>query len=332
MEGKISWKWPCCCGCLAVMMFILVFVMAGVSIGLQNARGDLGASFFVRAHSLHAGETFLLPSSISTFCEELDLRNDRVSASTLYLLTEEPELSVSNNFTAREYNEYQLSPKQYEYFDSNFHPGSTLSMNYCIQTADRPINFYVIKGGSVLQLWLANPDSRHSMKNVTIANSCVNGFQNFHYTFTGTTDFYGLAFYNPGTTPGQFTAHLQFNRIEYGTPDGIIADSCSVGTGPGQSHFCRIPVPLGIGSRAMIAVGIENQGSSSLYWKCTARQWVYGIILCIPLFLAVVIASTAGIMLACQCIRRSRDITPETLSAPSAGELAHFYPSEAILN
>ena len=148
------------------------------------------------------------------------------------------------------------------------------------------------------------------MENVTIANSCVSGFPNFHYTFTGTTDFYGFAFYNPGTTTGRFTAHLQFNRIEYGTPDGIISDSCSVGTGPGQSHFCQIPVPLGIGSRAMIAVGIENQGSSSLYWKCTARQQVYSIILCIPPFLAVVIASTAGIIcivLACQCIKRSRE-------------------------
>lgn len=228
------------------------------------------------------GDTRIISYSPS-FCEGLTLSGD--ADATLYLLEKQPLLSdPTNQLTATAPS--PIRADTYEYLYYYLHPNSKVNFTYCISGDGKSLSFDLIKGSDNFNDWKDDGDSSHSKTHFNIENLCSQGMDNrsFPSNFFTSGDTYYFAFDNlDNSRDVTLMGTLVFNRTEY-LPQAV-KNSCSI-----MGGSCSVSIPLNSDYVAMVKVGNSSAGAEdniSISWSCTARVWLYVVVVLVPLIFVV---------------------------------------------
>ena len=285
-------------------MCVLVTVIIGLSVSLSVRYNDNGD----RDNLFAPGDTRIIGYS-SSFCEGLTLSGD--NSATLYLLNATPPLSgPTHKLEVRA--PHLIRFDSYEYLFYYLHSGSKMSMTYCIEdgSAGKSLSFFLIKGSSNFDSWKDDGNSIHAIKYFTISNTCPSTLPPLTFT-ASSEDSYYFAFDNINSPDVTLQGTLTFNRTEY-LPDKVrIHNSCEI-----QGNSCTLPIPYNSGYIAMVRIGesnVEPDANVSYNWSCSARVWLYVIIVVIPILFIVVVSLTLCVL----CIYCARKRSKAYSSLPT---------------
>lgn len=289
---------------VGAFVIVTLLIVLSVSFSIRYKDHDESNNLFA------PGDTRIISYS-SRFCEGLTL--SAYHHTTLYLLKKTPPLSGPTNKLTAEPPAIPADTYRYLYY--YLHPNSNLNMMYCIESG-KSVSFDLIKGKENFDSWKDDGDKYHSIRHVSITNTCPTS-RSFAYRFMS-GDTYYFAFDNTNRNGEvNLQAKLVFNRTEYLPNEVTVKDSCTISS----SGSCTVSVPYNSDYIAMIEVGEDGAGAEdniAISWSCNARVWLYVVIVLVPLFFVVF----AMLTLCAVCIfyARHRSKNYSTLPAEATPE------------
>ena len=295
-----------CCKCIGIPLVILlpglgiffIFSLVIVAVSLGALQYGLVSPLF-----FSPGDTRIVSFGSSSFCAGVTLRDQSIRVgSSLYLITDTPELTDQNNFTNIN-NKLTIADNNYRYWSYYLYPNSGFTLELCTLPDSAGGVFYLIKGKTRFDKWVEEPTTDLAVGFFSIGPlPCSEPRHRFSFQAEYEDDYYLVYFNNNHYTNRQFlrlNLTMSFYRFEYSTEDLESVANCSVAT----TGECTVPVPYGSNYRALIVTDIPEdpdwEENVDVSWRCADRTWAYATVILVPMAVVGTIIGTIVTIIFC---------------------------------
>ena len=287
--------------CYSKFWWGVAVVVTAVLVVLGAAIGILYTSFTYE-ESLHLtyGDTRLISSYSSVFCEGLKLENSGMPNNLETNLSVYPDLETSKlssrNAFSTKIVDLSLSSKRYHYWRVFIHPDSTVVLEACILSGTG-MQFLIIRSGGFSE-WRDGLDIHTHSVGLPVTHRCNQGPMTNttldHSDYDVEDVYYILLIGIESIDPNVLNGTLHFEIPEYDAEVGLI-DVPSCTTGGRRVHPCSVDVPLYVGSYAVISAEATSLGLHSsiaavnVRVSCKPRAGVYALMAVVPVAVMAVV-------------------------------------------